>query len=82
MAYDDVAQSDDNPLKGTLFNWPDAPNCYDAPQIDYKGEMANAENFLSVLKGNKDRASGPVLETDENSIIFIFYSGEGELSGA
>ena len=82
MAYDSVAQSDDNPVKGDIFNWPDGPNCYNAPQLDYKGQEANADNFLSVLKGEKDRASGPVLETNENSIIFIFYSGDGKEDGA
>ena len=49
--------------------------------LDYKGSEVNANNFFSVLRGKKDQASGPVLETDENSIIFIFYSGEGKENG-
>ena len=40
------------------------------------------KNFISVLKGDKDRASGVVLETNENSTVFIFYSGAGETNGA
>ena len=75
MAYTDVAYSDDNPYKGDLYNWPTGPNCYNEPQVDYKGSEASADNFYSILKGDKHR--GPVLQTNEDSIIFIFYTGEG-----
>ena len=93
MAYDDVTKRDEDqvcsdseldPLVTSyeLNNWPWGPNCYDASQLDYKCQEVNADNFLSVLKGDEDRASGPVLESDENSIIFIFYSGQGQDDGS
>ena len=63
-----------------MFNWPHGPALV-SQNPDYSGQEVNANNFYAVLKGKKDQASGPVLETNENSIIFIFYSGEGMENG-
>ena len=82
MAYNDIADNSLNPVKNDIFNWPDGPNCYNDAQLDYRGEEVTAANFLSVLKGEKDRATGPVLQTNENSTVFIFYSGGGHADGS
>ena len=86
MSSQDVAYDDKNPLSnenyGCLYNWPGGASCASAINPDYTGEDVNANNFINVLKGDEDRASGPVLKTDENSTIFIFYSGEGKDDGA
>lgn len=83
MSYNDVEQDENNPLNKygyRMQNWPSGSFLVDQ-NPDYKGQEVNADNFYSVLKGKKDQASGPVLETDENSTIFIFYSGEGTENG-
>ena len=78
MTTNNMADNQSNPIQGNLFNWPTAANSYNASQIDYSGENVTAAHFLAVLKGD-DNASdgGPVLKSNSQSKIFVFYSGPG-----
>merc|ERR1719162_1949283 len=77
MAYDDIANNRRNPLPGQLFNRTDGSNVYDATVVDYKGEDVTAEKFLAVLTGDATAAGGRVLESNENSNVFVYYSDHG-----
>ena len=67
-----------------LFNKP-CPECdsdadYDAANVyvsgaDYYDINVTAENFYNVLLG--DESNGPALKSDENSHVFVYYSGNG-----
>jgi legumain len=86
LSYDDVANNRRNPYKGQLFNKPVPTleseaelanyNVYDANRIDYSGKEVNKENFFKVLLGD-DSASGPVLKSDAESRVFIYYVDHG-----
>ena len=39
------------------------------------------DTFLAVLKGDSATAGGPVLGSNENSTVFIFYSGPASQPG-
>ena len=39
------------------------------------------DTFLAVLKGDAAAAGGPVLGSNENSTVFIFYSGPASKAG-
>jgi legumain len=60
-----------------LFNSPTGDNVYNSLQINYRGKDVNKETFLAVLKGDKETAGGPVLESNAQSKVFIFYSDHG-----
>jgi len=77
MAYDDIANNRQNPLPGQLFNKTDGSNVYDASVVDYKGKDVTAEKFLAVLTGDTTTAGGRVLESNENSNVFVYYSDHG-----
>ena len=77
MVYDDIATNTDNPIQGMLFNSPTGDNVYNEIQINYSGNQVNKETFLAVLKGDAETAGGPVLESNEESKVFIFYSDHG-----
>lgn len=81
MAYDDIANNRRNPLKGRIFNRPNGEDVYGGVQIDYMGDDVTPDTFINVLTGNKDALRGvgneKVLESDENSNVFIFYSDHG-----
>jgi legumain len=77
MAYDDVANNSRNPFPGQLFNRTDGPNVYDASVVDYKGTDVTAEKFLAVLTGDAATAGGKVLESNENSQVFVYYTDHG-----
>jgi len=81
LAYDDIAQNRMNPFPGQLFNKPTPSgtpgvNVYDQSEIDYSGSAVNKENFLNVLKGI-DTGAGPVLKSDENSRVFVYFVDHG-----
>lgn len=77
MAYDDVANNSENPYPNELFNRTDGPNVYDPNVVDYKGKDVTAEKFLAVLTGDTATAGGKVLESNENSQVFIYYTDHG-----
>ena len=77
MAYDDVANNSRNPKPGQLFNRTDGPNVYDAAVVDYKSTNVTAEKFLAVLTGDTATAGGRVLESNENSEVFVYYTDHG-----
>ena len=79
LAYDDIANSQFNPFPGQLFNAPsDGPgeNVYDASHIDYRGGDVTKATFTKVLTGD-ETAGGPVLRSDSNSKVFVFFSDHG-----
>jgi len=81
MIYDDIAYSDENPNKGVIINAPNGPNVYKDVPKDYTGENVTPQNFLSVLKGDKEsvrgRGSGRVLESGPNDNIFVYFADHG-----
>merc|ERR1712156_1074757 len=79
LAYDDIANNYRNPFPGQLFNAPsEGPgiNVYDQSEIDYSGSQVTKENFFKVLLGDTS-APGPVLQSDENSRVFIYFTDHG-----
>jgi len=77
MASDDIANDSQNPFPGQLFNRTNGPNVYDPNVIDYKGDAANPLRFQALLCGDKEWAGGKVLESNENSKVLIYYTGNG-----
>ena len=79
LAYDDIANNYRNPFPGQLFNAPSSGpgvNVYDQSEIDYSGSQVTKENFFKVLLGDTS-APGPVLQSDENSRVFIYFTDHG-----
>lgn len=81
MAFDDIANNDENPFPGTLYNKPcdgdDCENVYEGCNIDYKGKDVNKETFFKVLHGEENNAgNGRVLKTNENDTLFVFFSDQ------
>jgi len=77
MAYDDIANNSSNPYPGQLFNRTDGPNVYNPDVVDYKGKDVTAEKFLAVLTGDAATAGGRVLQSNENSKVFVYYTDHG-----
>ena len=79
LAYDDIAYNGRNPFPGQIFNaYSSGPgvNVYDRSEIDYRGFDVNRDNFFKVLLGDTS-APGPVLKSDENSRVFVYYTDHG-----
>ena len=77
MAYDDIAESPYNTVPGKMFNVPNGPNVYDYDSIDYRGDDVNVDTFTHVMTGDKRNFDGPVLESDANSKVFMFFADHG-----
>lgn len=77
MVYDDIAENISNPLKGEIYNNPKGENVYDKSAISYSEKNVTAENFIAVLTGDEETATGPVLKSNKDSKIFIFFSDHG-----
>jgi len=81
MMYDDVAHSEENPIKGTLINRPGGQDVYQGVVLDYTKKDVTPSNFLKVLMGDvegmKGVGSGKVLNTGPNSHIFVNFADHG-----
>ncbi|XP_020167168.1 vacuolar-processing enzyme beta-isozyme 1-like [Aegilops tauschii subsp. strangulata] len=78
--YDDIANSPDNPRRGTVINHPKGKDVYHGVPKDYTGDQVTAKNFYAVLLGNKTAVTGgsrKVINSKPEDHIFIFYSDHG-----
>eukprot|EP00771_Trimastix_marina_P000620 gnl/Trimastix_PCT/164.p1 GENE.gnl/Trimastix_PCT/164~~gnl/Trimastix_PCT/164.p1 ORF type:complete len:404 (-),score=155.89 gnl/Trimastix_PCT/164:121-1332(-) len=82
MMEDDIAYNSANPKQGNIIHQPSGPNVYPgSDKIDYKGEDVTAENFLSILKGDKEamagKGSGRVIESGPDDEVMVYYVDHG-----
>jgi len=82
MMEDDVANDQENPFPGKLFNKPTAEgtpgvDVYDGCKVDYKGSVVTAQLFLDVITGNAEKAGGKVLKSGPNDKVFINFVDHG-----
>jgi legumain len=78
MMQDDVANSNENPFRGKLYNkmGKDVPEVYEGCQIDYKGNIVTAELFTKVITGDES-AGGKVLKSGPNDRVFLNFIDHG-----
>lgn len=82
LAYDDIANSGQNPFKGKIFNKPDPTgpgvDVYAGCNIDYKGRDVTPQTFLDVLSG-KDISYGSkkTLKSTSTDNVFVYFSDHG-----
>jgi legumain len=78
MMQDDIANNDENPIPGTLFNRPgdNSTNVYDGCLIDYRGAVVTKDLFLAVITGNVS-AGGPVLKSGPEDRVFLNFVDHG-----
>ena len=74
FAYDDIANSRNNPFMGKIFNKPNGKDVYAGCKIDYKGADVNPAKFVEVITG---KGTGKVLKSDSKSKVFINFSDHG-----
>ncbi|KAI1701628.1 peptidase c13 family domain-containing protein [Ditylenchus destructor] len=80
MMYDDIANNQQNPYPGKLFNSPKGKDVYAGVKIDYKGDSVNPKNFLAVLSGDQsgvEGGNGRVLQSTSRDKIFVYFSDHG-----
>jgi ABC-type branched-subunit amino acid transport system substrate-binding protein len=74
---DDIAESAENPLKGNVHYTIDGKNLREGAEIDYSGDEVTLDNLINVLLGNRTDETDDVLETTQNSNIFIYIVDHG-----
>lgn len=83
MAYDDIANNEQNPFPGQIFNTPspDAPgvNVYNGCNLDYTGDDVTAANFQNLLlgAGNITGGNGRTLDTGPDDHLAVLYFDHG-----
>jgi len=68
MMADDIANNDENPVKGNIINFPNGPNVYPGVNKDYTGRQVTAKRFRKVLHE---------LPTTKEDNIFIYFTDHG-----
>ena len=83
MHYDDIANNSNNPVPGNVINKPRGPNVYPGVPKDYTGDDVNAETFLAVLQGDKEKVQnllgreGKVINSGPDDYVFVNFADHG-----
>ncbi|GFO03116.1 legumain [Plakobranchus ocellatus] len=83
MMYDDIANNAENPYPGNIINKPGGPNVYPGVPKDYTKDEVNAETFLAVLKGDKEKVKnligreGKVIDSGPDDYVFVNFADHG-----
>merc|ERR1712198_337970 len=81
MMYDDVADSNSNPVKGTLINRPGGQDVYQGVVKDYVKDDVTPDNFIKVLSGDaagmKGIGSGKVIASGPDDHVFVNFADHG-----
>jgi ABC-type branched-subunit amino acid transport system substrate-binding protein len=81
MIYDDVPTAPENPLRGDIHNLPKGQNIRSGAQADYTGQNVTADALKNVLAGTKTASSPVVLESDQNTDVFVYIASHGSPGG-
>merc|ERR1711881_427630 len=79
MAVDDIANNDENPFRGQLFNKPTndgvpGKDVYAGCKIDYKGGEVTPADFANILTGT---GNGKVLRSTSEDNVFVNFVDHG-----
>lgn len=75
---DDLAYNSRNKFPGVIKTSIDGENLYTEDlEIDYKTSELSLDNLQDIFIGEASEETPIVLETNENSNIFVFWSGHG-----
>jgi len=77
FSLDDVPWLPENYPEGTLRHEEDGADLRENALIDYSGDSVTSENLRRVLLGERSPSTPVVLESDQNSNIFIYLVGHG-----
>lgn len=81
MMYDDIAHNPSNPTPGIIINKPNGDDVYKGVPKDYTKEDVTPDNFLNILKGNKQAmsgiGSGKVIDSGPNDHVFVYFTDHG-----
>lgn len=81
MMYDDIANNPLNPTPGIIINKPNGDDVYKGVPKDYTKEDVTPDNFLNILKGNKQAmsgiGSGKVIDSGPNDHVFVYFTDHG-----
>lgn len=87
LATDDIANNEENPYPGKLFNKPTPAgtpgvDVYDGCVIDYSSSSVTPDTFVKVLTGDSNgltnvTGSGKVLQSGSNSRVFVNFVDHG-----
>lgn len=74
---DDIATNPSNPEQGVIRVMPGGANLYTDIHIDYSLKDLEADDFCNILAGNATERTPVVVDGDEGTNLFIFWSGHG-----
>uniref|UniRef100_T1JRE6 legumain n=1 Tax=Tetranychus urticae TaxID=32264 RepID=T1JRE6_TETUR len=80
MMPDDIANNPENPVPGKIFNEPNGTDVYAGCAKDYTGDEVNPENFMKILKGDKELAKKgkKVLTAGPEDHVLVYFNDHGD----
>jgi len=77
LMADDIAYNSKNKWQGQIYSSIGGENLYDDFTLDYRVDTMSVEDIPNILLGNKSVHLPKVLDTDEHSNVFFYWSSHG-----
>ncbi len=81
MVYDDIPQDPLNTKPGEVYHLPKIEEVRKTADIDYSGEQVNLQTIEQVMTGTSSSPDVPVLDSDENSTVLVYFASHGASGG-
>ncbi|MFH0967668.1 MAG: C13 family peptidase [Methanobacteriota archaeon] len=81
MVYDDIPQDPHNTKPGEVYHVPKGEEVRKTAILDYSGEQVNQQTIEQVLTGKSSEQDLPVLGSNENSTILVYFASHGAPGG-
>lgn len=81
MIYDDIPLDPHNTKPGEVYHVPKLEEVRRTAILDYSGEQVNQQNIEQILAGRSSQSDLPVLGSNENSTVLVYFASHGALGG-
>ena len=78
VCADDIARNASNSTPGEIRVKPGGDNVYRNVEIDYRLADLSEQDICDILAGNRSERLPDVIDGDEGTNVFVFWSGHGE----
>ncbi len=81
LVYDDIPFHPRNSKPGEVYHIPDVEEVRNTAIPDYTGSLVNKQTIEDILTGTNTFSKNPVLGSDENATVLVYFASHGAEGG-
>lgn len=81
LIYDDIPYDPRNTRPGEVYHIPEKEEVRTMAVPDYTGSRVNKKTLENILTGTKSSPDNPILESDKNATVLMYFASHGSPEG-